>query len=114
MKEYFFSKYWELGNKIIFPSNCKNVNSHVLDFLRYSDFHALHEKVCLKYERLAHLTFPSKKTFGNMERHVLETRRKMLDLYLKALLEPATLESNLGLIILMHRFLDQVICRLSL
>ncbi len=44
-----------------------------------------------------------------MERHVLETRRKMLDLYLKALLEPATLESNLGLIILMHRFLDQVI-----
>jgi len=76
--------------------------------LRYSDFHALHEKVCLKYERLAHLAFPSKKTFGNMERHVLETRRKMLDLYLKALLEPATLESNLGLIILMHRFLDQV------
>jgi hypothetical protein len=43
-----------------------------------------------------------------MERHVLETRRKMLDQYLKTLMDPVTLESNLGLIILMHRFLDQV------
>ena len=43
-----------------------------------------------------------------MERHVLENRRKMLDQYLKALLEPTNLESNLGLIILMNRFLDQV------
>ena len=43
-----------------------------------------------------------------MERHVLENRRKMLDAYLKTLLDPATLESNLGLIILLHRFLDQV------
>ena len=74
---------------------------------RYSDFHALHEKICSKYERLSKLAFPSKKTFGNMERQVLENRRKMLDSYLKALLDPVTLENNLGLIILLHRFLDQ-------
>ena len=48
-----------------------------------------------------------------MDRHVLENRRKMLDQYLKALLEPAILESNLGLIILMNRFLDQVLVTLS-
>ena len=81
---------------------------YLLLFYRYSDFHALHEKICSKYDRLSKLAFPSKKTFGNMERQVLESRRKMLDCYLKALLDPATLESNLGLIILLHRFLDQV------
>jgi hypothetical protein len=82
---------------------------YYLDIIfRYSDFHALHEKICSKYDRLVDLPFPSKKTFGNMERHVLENRRKMLDQYLKSLLEPSALESNLGLIILMNRFLDQV------
>lgn len=80
---------------------------------RYSDFHALHEKIGTKYEKLASLPFPSKKTFGNMERHVLESRRKMLDIYLKTLLHPDTLRDNFGLVILLQRFLDQVKIKLN-
>jgi hypothetical protein len=77
--------------------------------LRYSDFHSLHEKICAKYDRLSKLAFPSKKTFGNMDKFFLETRRKMLDAYLKALLDPLTLESHIDLVFLLHRFLDEVL-----
>lgn len=76
-------------------------------YRRYSDFHTLHEKICSKFDKLSYLSFPSKKTFGNMERHVLETRRKMLDTYLKALLNHVTLDSNYQLMIILQRFLDQ-------
>ena len=73
---------------------------------RYSDFYALQEKICAKYPNLSHLPFPSKKAFGNMEKSVLEKRRKMLDLYLKELLKPETLQTNPELILFLNRFLD--------
>ena len=50
--------------------------------------------------------FPSKKTFGNMEKQLLEKRRHMFNAYLKALLKPSTIKENFGLIILLERFLD--------
>ena len=50
--------------------------------------------------------FPNKKTFGNMEKQLLEKRRQMFDSYLKFLLLPSTIKENFGLIILLERFLD--------
>ena len=75
-------------------------------YRRYSDFHALHEKVCSQYPHLSKLNFPSKKTFGNMDKNLLDKRRIMLDFYVKELLKPSTLHKNFGLIILLERFLD--------
>lgn len=73
---------------------------------RYSDFYALHEKVCAKYPSLSKLAFPSKKTFGNMDKNVLDKRRLMLDSYLKELLRPETLQNHCELVIYLERFLD--------
>jgi sorting nexin-13 len=75
---------------------------------RYSDFYALQEKISTKYPKLSKLPFPNKKTFGNMDKQVLEKRRLMLDAYLKELLKPATLQDNPELIIYMERFLDHM------
>ena len=75
-------------------------------YRRYSDFFALQEKVKEKYPKLSNIPFPSKKTFGNMERNYLEKRRKMLDSYLKELLRPETLQEYAELILFMTRFLD--------
>ena len=75
-------------------------------YRRYSDFYALQEKVKEKYPKLSNIPFPSKKTFGNMEKNYLEKRRKMLDSYLKELLRPETLQEYPELIIFMTRFLD--------
>ena len=61
-------------------------------------------KVCTVHLRLP--SFPNKKTFGNMDKKLLEKRRHMFDSYLKALLQPAVIKENFGLIILLERFLD--------
>ena len=41
-----------------------------------------------------------------MDKKLLEKRRHMFDSYLKALLQPAVIKENFGLIILLERFLD--------
>ncbi len=51
---------------------------------RYSDFYALQQRITVKFPQLARLPFPSKKTFGNLDRQVLDTRMKMLQAYLQA------------------------------
>jgi len=85
---------------------CRNEVQDV--FRRYSDFHALHEKICYQYPNISSRlpSFPNKKTFGNMDKKLLEKRRHMFDSYLKALLQPAVIKENFGLIILLERFLD--------
>ncbi len=75
---------------------------------RYSDFYALQEKVANKYSDLGRLPFPSKKTFGNTDKALLEKRRQMLDAYLKELLRPAVLQDHPELIIFLERFLDHM------
>jgi len=75
-------------------------------YRRYSDFFALHERVCAKFPHLSKLPFPSKKTFGNMDSSVIQKRRVMLDAFIKELLVPTTLQENEGLVILVDRFLD--------
>lgn len=77
-------------------------------YRRYSDFHTLHEKISSQYPNLPTRLppFPSKKTFGNMDKQLLEKRRHMFNSYLKALLRPSAIRENFGLIILLERFLD--------
>ena len=75
-------------------------------YRRYSDFFALYERVSAKYPHLSHLPFPSKKTFGNTDKSVIEKRRQMLDDYLKELLRPETLSKSEGLVVVLDRFLD--------
>lgn len=50
---------------------------------RYSDFYALQDKVSKLFPDLGKLQFPSKKTFGNLDRQLLERRKKMLHEYLQ-------------------------------
>ena len=55
------------------------------EWRRYSEFHALNELIGHLYPGLrAQLVFPSKKTFGNTQRDVLERRRGLLHAYLQA------------------------------
>ena len=53
---------------------------------RYSDFFYIYQTITGQYLNLAKLPFPGKKTFGNLERNVVEKRRRMLAEYLTALL----------------------------
>ena len=50
---------------------------------RYSDFHSFHEIVSEKFPSLSKIPFPGKKTWGNLERNVVEKRKKMLNFFLK-------------------------------
>ena len=50
---------------------------------RYSDFYALHDQVSCKFPHLAKLTFPQKKTFGNLDSQVLQKRLNLLHCYLQ-------------------------------
>ena len=54
-------------------------------FRRYSDFHALHDKVCKQCQPslVKSLNFPAKKAFGNMDPAVLKKRKGMLHMYLQ-------------------------------
>jgi hypothetical protein len=52
---------------------------------RYSEFYSLNELVSNLFPALAKLTFPSKKTFGNTQKEVLEKRKAMLHSYLQVI-----------------------------
>ena len=53
---------------------------------RYSDFFYFHQTLVGQYSNLAKIPFPGKKTFGNLERNVVEKRKKMLTEFLTHLL----------------------------
>lgn len=76
-------------------------------YRRYSDFHDLNTKIRDRYPDLAKLAFPGKKTFHNMERAVLEKRKRMLGAYMAELCQPAMLDSHAGLRNLLMAFLEQ-------
>nr|XP_018913034.1 PREDICTED: sorting nexin-13-like [Bemisia tabaci] len=80
-------------------------NWHV--FRRYSDFYELHKKVTSNFHDLGKLTFPSKKAFHNIDRSVLEKRMRMLNSYLKILLQPKLLASRQQLKVLLLEFFEQ-------
>ena len=74
---------------------------------RYSDFYALQDRVSSRYVTLSRLPFPSKKTFGNLDRDLLFKRKKMLHDYLQELIKAENLEAHPGLYDLVRKFLDQ-------
>jgi sorting nexin-1/2 len=49
---------------------------------RYSDFHWLHQRLCVAFPGCLIPRFPEKKTVGNMEQSFVEDRRKGLEIYL--------------------------------
>ena len=53
---------------------------------RYSDFFHIYQTITGQYLELVKIPFPGKKAFGNLERNVVEKRRKMLSEYLSAIL----------------------------
>ena len=57
---------------------------------RYSDFYLIYQTITGQYLTLAKIPFPGKKTFGNLERNVVEKRKKMLAEYLSTLLQQDT------------------------
>lgn len=60
-----------------------------------------------KYPDLAKIAFPGKKTFHNMDRAVLERRKRMLGAYMQELCQPGVLATHSGLRCLLMRFLEQ-------
>uniref|UniRef100_A0A0A9ZF17 Sorting nexin-13 n=2 Tax=Lygus hesperus TaxID=30085 RepID=A0A0A9ZF17_LYGHE len=74
-------------------------------YRRYSDFYELHQKIKEKFPELSKLSFPGKKTFGNMERKTLERRMMHLNIYLRSLFNPGVLASKPGLIPILLYFL---------
>lgn len=64
---------------------------------RYSDFHHLQAIVNQQFPQLEKIPFPGKKTFGNLERNLVQKRQKMLSSYLQELLSDAKLPSYSGL-----------------
>lgn len=76
-------------------------------YRRYSDFYDLHTKIKDKYSDLAKIAFPGKKTFHNMDRAVLERRKKMLGVYMQELCQSHILSSHVGLRNLLMTFLEQ-------
>ncbi|KAF6204595.1 hypothetical protein GE061_018755 [Apolygus lucorum] len=74
-------------------------------YRRYSDFYELHQKIKEKFPELSKLSFPAKKTFGNMERKTLERRMMHLNNYLRSLFNPGVLASKPGLIPILLYFL---------
>ncbi|XP_065220750.1 sorting nexin-13-like [Planococcus citri] len=75
-------------------------------YRRYSDFYDLHQKLREKYPDLAQVPFPGKKTFNNMERNVLEKRMKMLNNYMKILMQLNVIKSHPSLQDMLLSFLD--------
>ena len=53
---------------------------------RYSDFFFFHQTITNQYLKLSKIPFPGKKTFGNLERNVVEKRKKMLNEFFHHLL----------------------------
>lgn len=76
-------------------------------YRRYSDFHDLHTKIKDKYPDLSKIAFPGKKTFHNMDRAVLERRKRMLGDYMCELCQTNVLTSHVGLRSLLMTFLEQ-------
>ena len=67
------------------------------EWRRYSEFHALNELIGHLFPGLrAQLVFPSKKTFGNTQRDVLERRRGLLHAYLQASAAQTTASDWIG------------------
>lgn len=76
-------------------------------YRRYSDFHDLHTKIKDKFPDLARVAFPGKKTFHNMDRSVLERRKRMLGDYMREMCQSNVLTSHVGLRNLLMTFLEQ-------
>lgn len=53
---------------------------------RYSDFFFFHRTITNQYVKLAKIPFPSKNTFGNLERNVVEKRKNILNEFFHHLL----------------------------
>jgi len=53
---------------------------------RYSDFFFFHQTITNQYSKLSKIPFPGKKTFGNLERNVVEKRKKTLNEFFRHLL----------------------------
>ncbi|XP_046396118.1 sorting nexin-13-like [Ischnura elegans] len=76
-------------------------------YRRYSDFYDLYQKIKDRFDDLAKLTFPGKRTFHNMERWVLERRMKMLNDYLQILLQAGVIDKHPSLRELLLAFFEQ-------
>ncbi|XP_071451053.1 sorting nexin-13-like [Hetaerina americana] len=76
-------------------------------YRRYSDFYDLYQKIKDRFDDLAKLTFPGKRTFHNMERWVLERRMKMLNDYLQILLQVGVIDKHPNLRELLLAFFEQ-------
>lgn len=76
-------------------------------YRRYSDFYDLHTKIKDKYSDLSKIAFPGKKTFHNMDRAVLERRKRMLGDYMCELCKTSVLTSHNGLRSILMTFLEQ-------
>lgn len=70
----------------------KSESWHV--YRRYSDFYELHQKLNEKYPDLTQIPFPGKKTFNNMERNLREKRMKILNNYMRILLQLNVIKSH--------------------
>lgn len=65
---------------------------------RYSDFHHLHTCLTSQFPVLEKIAFPGKKTFGNLERNVVEKRQKLLNGFLGQIIQRGHTSSYPGLI----------------
>jgi len=72
---------------------------------RYSDFHHLHSNLNSQFPSLEKIPFPGKKTFGNLERNIVQKRQKMLSVYLQEILSSSKSSSYPGLGELLLEFL---------
>ncbi|XP_059091877.1 sorting nexin-13-like [Tigriopus californicus] len=73
---------------------------------RYSDFHALHEKIKSLFPPLSQLAFPSKRAFGNLERDVLQRRLNALNQYFQEILRIEVLTEYPKLLEILQKFLE--------
>ncbi|KAI6188060.1 PXA domain-containing protein [Aphelenchoides besseyi] len=74
---------------------------------RYSTFLLFHNTILQKYPRLSSIPFPNKKVFNNLNKNFLEQRRKALNTYMNAIIQPEVLNSNIGLEDEVLNFLSQ-------
>ncbi|XP_023347857.1 sorting nexin-13 [Eurytemora carolleeae] len=61
---------------------------------RYSDFHFLQTSLCGQFPALERIPFPGKKTFGNLERNLVQKRQKMLNAFLQEVIDSSKSSSN--------------------
>lgn len=75
-------------------------------YRRYSDFYELHQKLKEKFADLNNVPFPGKKAFNNMDRDLLEKRMKMLNNYMRILLQLGLIKSHPSLQNILLSFLE--------